>query len=65
MPVPFLSKYKQDMVRRTIKPIIIDKENTIETSLTPSIPSLKVLTTYNIGFAIEIDLHISGRIFIE
>jgi hypothetical protein len=52
-------------VRRTIKPIIIDKENTIETSLTPSIPSLKVLTTYSIGFAIEIDLHISGRIFIE
>jgi hypothetical protein len=65
MPVPFLSKYKQDTVRRTIKPIIIDKENTIETSLTPSIPSLKVLTTYSIGFAIEIDLHRSGRIFIE
>ena len=41
------------------------RENDIDTSLTPNIPSLKVLTTYNIGFAIEIDLQVSGRILIE
>jgi hypothetical protein len=41
------------------------REKEIDTSLTPNMPSLKVLTTYSIGFAIEIDLHISGSIFIE
>ena len=40
-----------------MKPNIIPRANKIETSLTPSIPSLKVLTTYNIGLAIDIDLH--------
>jgi hypothetical protein len=45
--------------------MIIPREKEIDTSLTPSIPSLKVLTTYSIGFAIEIDLHMSGSIFME
>ena len=42
-----------------------DRENGTDTSLTPSMPSLKVLTTYSIGLANEIDLHISGSMFIE
>ncbi len=44
---------------------IIDKENEIETSLIPSMPSLKVFTTYNIGLAIDTDLQNSGSILIE
>ena len=44
---------------------IIDKEKVMDTSLMPNIPSLNVLTTYNIGFAIDIDLQNSGKIFIE
>ena len=45
--------------------LIIVSEKDIETSLIPNIPSLKVLTTYNIGFAKETDLQNSGRILIE
>ena len=63
--MPLLSKYKQAVVSKKIKSPIIDSENEIDTSLIPSIPSLNVLTTYNIGLANEIDLHISGRILIE
>jgi hypothetical protein len=65
MPVPLFKRYRQAPVKMPIKPHIIPKENIIETSLTPSIPSLNVLTTYNIGFTIDIDRQTSGRIFIE
>ena len=58
-------KYDRDKLLYDINFLTIDKENKIETSLIPSIPSLNVLTTYSIGFAIEIDLQKSGSMFIE
>jgi hypothetical protein len=65
IPVPFFRKYKQAPVKEHIKNTIMLREKEMDTSLTPSMPSLKVLTTYSIGFAIEIDLHMSGSIFME
>ena len=65
MPIPFLSKYKHKPLSIIIKKQIIKIEKEIETTLTPSIPSLNVFTTYNIGFAIETDLQKSGRILME
>jgi hypothetical protein len=45
MPVPFLRRYKDKKVKININKPIIDRENEIDTSLMPNIPSLKVFTT--------------------
>ena len=45
MPIPFLRRYKDKKVKTIINKPIIVKENEIDTSLIPSIPSLKVFTT--------------------
>ena len=65
MPMPLFKRYKELTVKNIIKIDIIVRENDIETSLIPSIPSLKVFTTYSIGFAKDIDLQNSGKILIE
>ena len=51
IPVPLFNKYNDRALKETINKTIIDNENVIDTSLVPSIPSLNVLTTYNIGLA--------------
>jgi hypothetical protein len=53
------------VLKITIKRTIIPRAKGIETSLTPSMPSLNVLTTYSIGFAIDMFLQSSGRMLIE
>jgi hypothetical protein len=63
--MPLLSKNRHADAKTTMNKTIIDNAKGIETSLTPNIPSLKVLTTYSTGFAIDIFLQISGRILIE
>tara|TARA_B000000609_G_scaffold7514_1_gene4735 strand:+ start:1135 stop:1332 length:198 start_codon:yes stop_codon:yes gene_type:complete len=65
MPIPLCNKYSERDENKKINNTIIDKENDIDTSLIPSIPSRKVFTTYSIGLAIDIDLQKSGRILIE
>ena len=65
MPIPLCNKYNDKLVKINMNKEIIDKENEIETSLIPSMPSLKVFTTYSIGLAIDIDLQNSGNILIE
>jgi hypothetical protein len=45
MPVPFSRKYKQAPLKVIIKMQIMPSEKDIDTSLTPNMPSLKVLTT--------------------
>tara|TARA_B100001115_G_scaffold158820_1_gene132188 strand:+ start:332 stop:529 length:198 start_codon:yes stop_codon:yes gene_type:complete len=65
MPIPLCNKYSERDENKNINNTIIDKENDIDTSLIPSIPSRNVFTTYNIGLAIDIDLQKSGRILIE
>jgi hypothetical protein len=45
MPMPLFNRYKELAVKNIIKIDIIVRENDIETSLIPSIPSLKVFTT--------------------
>ena len=65
MPIPLLSKYKDNDEKPIINKTIIERENEIETSLIPSIPSRKVFTTYNIGLAIETERQKSGSMFIE
>jgi len=45
IPVPFSRKYKQAPLKVIIKMQIMPRENDIDTSLTPNMPSLKVFTT--------------------
>jgi hypothetical protein len=63
--MPLCNKYKDRDVKTNINIEIIVNENEIDTSLIPNIPSLKVFTTYNIGFAIDTCLHNSGNILME